>query len=584
MSGATENKDGSKKKWIHGRAVEKGTVRFLSVSALEKADASKPNGCLRRWWYQYIGGIKEPPSKAMLEGEQLHREIATYLETGHKALSSQVLSGLHMIPDPGPDLLIEHDIIPAMPDGKSGLAHAVLKADGIPVLGAIDLIHARGINKGTNDITDTHDPAGTIEVIDWKTCRTLNHAKPGPELLKSIQMVGYGKYIFEAEPDAKLVRLSHGYFPKQGTPRKTTIRADRGQINKSWEHANRVASSIRDAAKETNPDLVEANTQACTAFGKDCPAKSVCSAVKNNVMAKFVGNLQASQLIPPGNLIKKMENAPNNGILAAIKAKQAASNLPEPRPNRGVFGSIGATKAEVTDEKARLKAELERLEALEKEALKDEKPDLSNGPELLPPDAPESDPMLASKPQVQNSFTEAMAAVAEEVPVVEVVEKKKRGPKGPRKPKVETSKVEEITKEEEVLIKERAEEISEMVSSPPSAPSEGPEQVHADPVERQPVNLYVNCSVEGVVVESLWPLIDHLIELLNQESKSKDFRLSKDLEYGKWKAALTAFIHATPIPGGNYALPRAHGDIGQVVVEAMGPIIRKTGGVLVVGG
>ncbi len=55
------------------------------------------------------------------------------------------------------------------------------------------------------------------------------------------------------------------------------------------------------------------------------------------------------------------------------------------------------------------------------------------------------------------------------------------------------------------------------------------------------------------------------------------------MEYGTWKAALTAFIHATPIPGGNYTLGRAHGDIGQVVIEAMGSVVRKSGGVLVVG-
>jgi hypothetical protein len=147
MSGATQNKDGTKKKWVHGRAVEKGKVRFLSVSSLEKGDSSKPNGCLRRWHYQYIGGIKEPPSASMQKGTDLHEQIARYLTTGEKVMSSQVLAGLHMIPEPGPDLLVEHDIVPEMPDGKSGIEHAVLRASGIPIVGAIDLIHARGTIK-----------------------------------------------------------------------------------------------------------------------------------------------------------------------------------------------------------------------------------------------------------------------------------------------------------------------------------------------------------------------------------------------------------------------------------------------------
>lgn len=606
MSGATQNKDGSQKKWLHGRAVSNGELRFLSVSAIEKGDSSKPNGCLRRWHYQYIGGIKEPPSEAMTKGVKLHEEIAHYLKTGEKALSSQVLSGLHMIPDPGPDLLIEHDIVPNLPDGKSGLKHAILKAAGIPIVGAIDLIHARGINKGTMEIEATHDPEGTIEVIDWKTCRTLNHAKPGPELMKSVQMVGYGKYIFDAEPDAKLVRLSHGYFPSQGTPRKTTIRADRDQINKSWEHANRVASSIRDAAKEPNPDLVEANTQACNAYGKECPAKSVCSAVKNNVMAKFVGQVLSQQLIPPGNLTKKMDTPPNNSILAAIKAKQSASNLPEPRPNRGVFGQVGVSvtlptqtapapveDTELQDRKAQLQAEIAKLEALEKAAKNqnhDELPhDLSQGPELVPPDAPESNPLLAAKPQTTNAFTEAMAAVVttETDPVEVVVEKKKRGPKGPRKKTVEAAS-QELPPRLEI-----PEVLTDGLLSPTVVhmghtevvlgQEVTPEPIPEITVENQAINLYVDCTVDGITTESLWPLIDHLIDMLNEESKSLDFRGTKELDYGRWKAALAAYIRNTKIPPGNYTLTDAHTEIGMEVVSTMRAIVQRSGGVLVKG-
>lgn len=99
MSGATQNKDGTKKRWIHGRAVQDGKLRFLSVSSLEKGDSSKPTGCLRRWHYQYIGGIKEPPSDKMEAGERMHAEIAHYLRTGENHLSRQVIAGMHMIPE-----------------------------------------------------------------------------------------------------------------------------------------------------------------------------------------------------------------------------------------------------------------------------------------------------------------------------------------------------------------------------------------------------------------------------------------------------------------------------------------------------
>ncbi len=548
MSGATQNKNGTKKRWIHGRAVQDGKVRFLSVSSLEKGDSSKPTGCLRRWHYQYIGGIKEAPSSSMEAGTRMHAEIAHYLTTGENVLSSQVMSGMHMIPEPGPDLLVEHDIVPEMPDGKSGIEIAPLRASGIPIVGAIDLIHGRGTNKGTEDIENIYDPKGTIEVIDWKGCRTLDNIKKGPELLKSIQMAGYGKYVFETEPDASLVRLSHGYFPSRGVPRKTTIRVDRNQIDKSWEHANRVASSISDAAKEPNPDLVEANTDACNSYGRDCPAKSVCSAVQRNTLAKFVGNVLAEQLVPVERLMS------NNTILAQIKAKQAAggSNLPEPRPNRSIFGQISQAPKPAPEETKTTSAEIMEDEALKAEIAKLElKERLAKGPELLPPDAPESNPFLASKPKTENDFTKAMSDVvtidateAVAAMVDAVPEKKKAG----RKKK--------------------------------EAPVETPAQESAGEI-----NFYVDASVEGVYIESYWPVVDRLIEIMREQAGGQDFRLLNNdtFGFGRWKAVLAQMIHQTPLDPGNYQLLHAQGDIAMVVVETMREIVRKSGGKFVIG-
>jgi hypothetical protein len=500
----------------------------------------------------------------MEKGERIHAEVAHYLTTGEKHLSGQVLAGLHMIPDPGPDLLVEHDIVPELPNGKSGIDIAKLRAAGVPLVGAIDLIHARGINKGTEDIEHIYDPPGTIEVIDWKSCRTMNNAKKGSDLLKTIQMAGYGKYIFETEPDAKFVRLSHGYFPQQGVPRKSTILVDRGQVEKSWEHSNRVASSIVDAAKETNPDLVEANTDACMSYGRECPAFKVCSARSSNVMSKFI-----AQVIPPENLTKM-------SILSSLKSK---SNLPEPRANRSIFGQVEAAKepepgplaassspGEVKDEVSRLRAEIARLEAQERAA---------KGPELLPPDAPESNPLLASKPQTDNIFTQSLALVAETKEVIaEMVEEapaapKKRG----RKPKVKEP--------EPVAVPDPNPEDVEPAPAP-VAPE--PSQEDIDPIAI-PVNFYVDATPDGVECESFWPLIDHLVEVMCKEAGVPDIRLSTDerFAFGRWKGVLANLIHSAPVDGGNYQLLHAQGDIALVVVETMRQIVRKTGGLFVMG-
>lgn len=564
MSGATNNKDGTKKRWIHGRTVQDGKLRFLSVSSIEKGDSSKPTGCLRKWWYQYLGGLKEEGSDAMAKGERLHAEIAHYLTTGENILSSQVMAGLHMIPEPGDDLLVEHDIVPVMPNGKSGIEIAPLRANGVPIVGAIDLIHKRGTNKGTDNIEEMYDPKGTIEVIDWKSCRTLANAKRGSELLKSIQMAGYGKYIFETNPQAELVRLSHGYFPSQGVPKKTTIRVDRDQIDKAWEHANRVASSIGDAAKETNPDLVEANTEACISYGRECPAISVCEAAKSRNTNKFT-------LIPAESLtknmsvfsqIKKGTTAPAP-VAKSIFNKEAAN--PDELPPFSGSPSTGVTEG--SDKVAKLKAEIAKLEAHERA--------VKGMPELLPPDAPESNPILASLPKVKNEFTEALAAQVETVSKQMVEEAPPAPKKRGRKPKAVPEPTPEPAPE---VIPEPPPVVTE--PEPEPAPAEDPIAI---PTPGK-INFYVDCTPESGC-ESLWPVVDEIMRQMCNEAGVQDIRLSVDprFDFGRWKGVLAKGIYQTDLGEGNWGLLHAQSDVAQVVVEVMRNIARKSGGEVVMG-
>src|SRR5262245_55687907 len=170
------------------RAVVDGVPAHFSVSALEKAD-TRPGrgGCVRRWWYRYVGGKdqeeRDAHAEAKKRGEQLHAEVAHYLKTGENLLGSLALRGMHMIPEPGPDLLVEHafgdldgDLVSiardAVIEGRLLEAGAILRearalsAAGVPLKGKVDVAHARGINKGGTDVGDTVDPPGTIELID----------------------------------------------------------------------------------------------------------------------------------------------------------------------------------------------------------------------------------------------------------------------------------------------------------------------------------------------------------------------------------------------------------------------------------
>jgi hypothetical protein len=374
--------------WLYGKAIVNGEPRFHSVSRLSGADPNE-GGCLRKWHYEMVMGRKSPGTRASKRGDGLHDEIEKYLKTGDRSLSSLALSGLHMVPEPGPDLLVEHDLVLyprdvhphagldlSKPDQRrmaearaaEFLARAPLRADGVPVLGRMDLIHGRGTNKGGVNIEETIDPPNTVEVLDWKSTGNPNYIKRAKDLPKLIQMAGYAEWVYRVEPQTDQVRLSHGYFVERGGPsRKVTLRVIRDDVARTWEHAEGVARSIRHAARETDPDLVDANTGACDNYG-GCYHREVCRARMHSALASFVGASAADKLLG------KQQETASMGLLDKMKAGQTGATAPAPAG--GLAGMIGApaapqasapsgpTPEQIAAEKARLDKEEAEQRAL----------------------------------------------------------------------------------------------------------------------------------------------------------------------------------------------------------------------------
>lgn len=356
MSGATENVDGSKKEWIHGKTVVDGELRFLSVSSVEKGDASSGTGCLRKWHFNYIEGLKEPKTKSSERGDKCHAETAHYLRTGDRSqLSSLVMSGLHMMPPAGnPRLRVEYDIVPTMPDGSSGLAHARLRAAGVPFTGAIDLFHDLPENYGVSDVLETRDPEGIWKFVDWKFPGSIERAKANHELVETHQMAGYALWGFLTAEACGIpmerVRISHGYMPVRGTPRMSTALVTRDQVERTWKRTTSVAVAIKDAARETDPNKVEANTRACRAYNRDCPAKVAgrCTAVAQSTLTALVGRTAAERLlraahdpgdqrpmntpIAPGSLFAQLPGQPSPLPAAALPTAAPFGQLVMPAP------------------------------------------------------------------------------------------------------------------------------------------------------------------------------------------------------------------------------------------------------------
>lgn len=230
-------------------------IQYLSVSQITTFDETQHGGCERRWWYEKIERRTKRANKAQLDGIQVHKQIEHLLKTGEDVRAEVAFAGKRFLPAPGPDLLIEHSI--------KGLT-----AGGFPIVGYIDLVHARGeyIDQHGNLTKET---APTVEVIDHKTTGDFQRAKQSAELAATVQMVGYGMWGTK-QYDVSVARLSHIYYRTRGAPisEKRTTTVTRAELEDRWARVDQVAARMAEVAKVPEARGVRGNEEACYAFGK----------------------------------------------------------------------------------------------------------------------------------------------------------------------------------------------------------------------------------------------------------------------------------------------------------------------------
>lgn len=594
--------------WIHGKTVSDGIVNQLSVSSLQKAEL-----CLRRWVYAYVHGYKDPETDATRRGVIRHAEVEKFLRTGSRAgLSAQVMSGMFMIPEPGPDLDVEWDILQrkdvrmelTAANSKALLLNAPLKAAGIPIAGFIDLKHARGTNKGTTDVTQAKDPPGTIEVLDWKFPGNMNNAKASHELIKTIQMAGYGKYVFNTEPDAKLVRLSHGYMPVKGRPAKSTVLVDRDQVEKSWESVEGLAGLIRDAAKETNPDLIDHNTRSCRAFGKDCPAMKVCKAAGHDSLSEIVGIVAAADELEiepsPG------ETPPMSSLAEQLRKKKAAAEsskdstkdvksemlkiardeanakFPGVMKTVAAITALGVGMPQLEGELAKAIGVLSDPPQQDIDTMKgegelgeyacstfDELKALLEEAAALLADA-EPAPATPTEPPAK---VEEVAANAIDEAASDAPKKKTRGKGAKKDPGGEATATDAAAKETSVKAEETSS--SGAATSPPT----------------EMLYFYVDC-IPSVPYQSFWPVVFQAMNALAAKLSEDEKKIVPDPRlgdpngkagFGRWKPLISTYLKANAPKSGHWVLDGTYGEQAQEVAVAMREICDQLGGVFVRG-
>jgi hypothetical protein len=716
VSGATETVDGTKK--YRGAAVIAGVPQFTSVSALELA-----HQCLRRWWYRYVDPRKfqSPPTKASKRGTDGHERIAHFLTTGDRSrLNALVMRGMHQLPPPGPDLLVEYDFVPWVkdhPDGKYGLSAALLKAGDIPVIGAMDLVHERRENYGVEDIADAYDEPGIIKLVDHKFTGKLDYAKTSSELVETFQMAGYGLWAFLKFPQLERVRLTHNYFPEKGTPRAPTALVTRDQCERTWMAADAVGVAMRDAARESNPDKVDANTRVCHAFGKPCPAIEVCSAAKFDSLSEWIGPTATESYLTSLGALDEFEMppeppaprfhlpvlnprgepapmatpaAPNSNSLFAFVAQTtaAAPNTAAPQMPGQAPGSFAPT---VDQEVARLTAGLAQpapapvppafptpapapapaapvlqvapppvqmtttdyikaivdcglgfpttignaaqfLSTISGQPLAADGsfpgsgelavykiPETAMFPAVLdevrgiaarraaeaqaaqqtapsPTQVQSAAPTSVTPPDAPAPNAAALQPMATHAPADDAAAKKaaKEAEKAAKKAEKEAAKAAEKAAKEaakQAATTAPATVVNNTVVQQVSTTS-APTPVQQSTELGSLINVYADCAVEGLELQSLSPLLNQTFAWMCKDAGTDDFRelprgvSDSKYSHGKWKGVLTGCLRAAAKAGhilpGNYKYTTTD-EVSRVVVEALAEIATSSGGVFVKG-
>ncbi len=326
----------SKPKSPYGKAVQDGEARYTSASSLTLADPNSYGGCLRAWWYDKVGKVAQIETAAMHRGtHQLHKPIEDYYQTGRRAFGPLASALTPWMPSPGPDLLVEWEI--SRPFGKpdhplDDVSQAPLKLAGLPVVGKMDITHARGWYHDAEGVLK-EDPPNTIEHLDWKSTSAREYAKSPDQLRKAVQMITYGAWGLTWAPETEQTRLSHGYSLTKGTAQgwKATVLVPRDEIERGAAHITGIAQTIQQAARMTSAEQVDANTRSCDAYGRGCPHKrsGLCSAGNHNSLANTFGVGALSQLL---SLSKKETSMKPTDLLAQLEAEEIEAKAAFTKP------------------------------------------------------------------------------------------------------------------------------------------------------------------------------------------------------------------------------------------------------------
>lgn len=278
--------------------------------------------CPRKWYFEKVFGIRSPATPSQLKGTKIHERAEGYLRTGEipdDELKPLVQAALSILPKPGADLLLEHEIwLPSYSGGP--LIH-----------GFIDLTSPRELG------------SGTLLIDDHKTLKDTKWSKSEEELKQNTQALVYSRWGYTipdlpwfpvplVEPWLSAsrgvitkVEFSHNYI---GTVKpeafKVTAEMTRKTVDFGWTRICEDISQMAGLCSKgpDDPHGVAGNKDACNAFG-GCHIKKL-GACQDIQPAIF-------QIRPRTEQEKQAMEEKKDGLLARLAARKAelTKSLPD---------------------------------------------------------------------------------------------------------------------------------------------------------------------------------------------------------------------------------------------------------------
>jgi hypothetical protein len=488
----------------------------------------------------------KPPSKGQVKGTEGHKRLAHYLTTGQDVLSDLERLG------------VERGLVP-LPDTSSQLVEhkfTALDADGVPLLGYIDLVDYAGVYP---------------RVTDWKFKKSIDKWGATKESLidphhsDGIQMLGYAEWIRRQGFKLDVV-LRHVTFQTEGkrdvVEAAVTISLD--IVREHWLEVSKAIAPMKAAAKESDPFKVEPNFKACDKYG-GCAYRSICLAPLARLTAGFKKEHEMSLLKKLAGTVAPSTPAPSAPSATAPPASGPiipSASTTAPVPAQAVIAPGGPRSVVIDVAPGETEQQARERFIREQQA----KPAA-----VLPPDAPSSNPAAFSVPAGTPAVNPAPGGTAGagtvSSPVVPAVTPTPATPSPSPAQGVTADAPKPRRGRPPKSAAQRAVEAA--IPTPSSVPQAAIPDASGS---LDGVFLYRGCAPVGIETAELTAYTQALEKacLAAIQVNAFDIRTSnhEGLKFNKWKAYLAAAVKEEPPAPGHYVVVSGDERV-QVVADAV---------------